>query len=149
MNKKSIKETERRELKADLLAGRGAQKTGLEEKKKGKTFVDDLDKCTTLNEIIDFLCSSMPLATLKDRVGHISDNELVLVLQAAGLRVNVNRGYEPRHVEKVILAAARYADFPKKKTIKIFKEEIIKKISILEQEKNDNSTEIKIQASLV
>lgn len=149
MSKKSMKEMERRELRADLLAGKGAKKTGLEEKKKGKTFVDDLDKCASLNDIIDFLCSSMPLITLKDRITHISDNELVLVLQAAGLRVNVSRGYEPRHVEKVILAAAHYSELPKKKTIKFFKEEVMKKIAILEQGENDNAVEVNLRTVLV
>lgn len=148
MNKKIQKETERKELKADLLAGKDAQKKVLEEKKKGKTFVEELNKCETLASVVKFLCDSMPLATLKDRIKHISDNELVVVLQAAGLRVNVDRGYEPRHVEKVILAAARCTEAPIKKGIKVFKEEVKRKIAMVEQAENDNLSVINVQANL-
>jgi len=97
----------RRDLKADLIAGKGPENPPLVEKKKGKAFLEALDKCQTSEEIINLLCKTMPLDIIKDRSGHVTENPLVLNFRKAAMRVNIEQGYEPRHGDMVMLAVEK------------------------------------------
>ena len=99
-----VRTTKREVLKADLIAGRTSDDEILTANKKGKLFVEALDKCETPEDIINLLCRTMSLATIKDRAGHVTDNALVLNFRKAALDLNIKGGYEPRHGELVMLA---------------------------------------------
>ena len=98
------KTAKREALKADLIAGRGSNEDILTANKKGKFFVEALDKCQTPEDIVNLLCKTMSLATVKDRASHVTDNPLVLNFRKAALDLNIKGGYEPRHGELVMLA---------------------------------------------
>jgi len=95
---------ERTKLKADLIAGRGSDQEVLTENKKGKAFVEALNKCETAEDVINLLCKTMTLDIIKDRASHVTDQPLVLNFRKAALEQNIKGGYEPRHGEKVMLA---------------------------------------------
>ena len=99
----------RETLKADLIAGRGSEK--LEEKKKGKAFVEALDNCKDTKDIVNLLCRTMPLNVIKDRLNYTTDNPLVLNFRKAAMIVNINQGYEPRHGDLVMLAVEKGSHF--------------------------------------
>ena len=98
---------DRTKLKADLIAGIGSDQEVLTENKKGKAFVEALNKCETAEDVINLLCKTMALDIIKDRVSHVTDQPLVLNFRKAALEQNIKGGYEPRHGEKVMLAVEK------------------------------------------
>ena len=119
-------------LKADLIAGRGSNEDVLTESKKGKAFVEALDKCQTAEEVINLLCKTMSLATIKDRASWVTDNPLVLNLRKTALTVDIKRGREPRHGEMVMLAVEKGSHLTKG-GIEGFKDVLKKSIAAREQ----------------
>lgn len=123
---------QREALKADLIAGKGPKDEPLTEKKKGKTFLEALDNCQNTEEVINLLCHTMPLATIKDRAGYVTENPLILNFRKEAMRVNIKAGYDPRHGDLVMLAVEKGSHF-EKDGIKGFKEKLYKGLKEREQ----------------
>ena len=123
---------EREALKADLFAGRSSNEDVLTGNKKGKAFAEALDKCKTAEDVINLLCKTMPLATIKDRASHVTENPLVLNFRKAALDLNIRGGYEPRHGEMVMLAIEKGSHLTKG-GIEGFKDVLKKSIAAREQ----------------
>lgn len=117
--------TKREALKADLIAGKGPDNEPLEAKKKGKIFVESLEKCETSEDVINLLCQTMPLNTIKDRAGYVTENPLVLNFRKAAMVVNIDGGYDPRHGDLVMIAVEKGSHF-EKDGIKGFKDKLFK-----------------------
>lgn len=126
------KTTKREALKAALIAGEGPENEPLVEKKKGKLFAEALDRCESSEDVINLLCNTMPLATIKDRAGHVTENPLILNFRKAAMLVNIDGGYEPRHGDMVMIAVEKGSHF-EKDGIKGFKDKLYKGIKEREQ----------------
>ncbi|MBO5038549.1 MAG: hypothetical protein J6C85_03725 [Alphaproteobacteria bacterium] len=118
----------------------------VQENKKGvngKAFVSALDECQTAEEVFNLLGKTMDKATLKDRVGHVSDNDLINVLHAQKARCNIDLGCRTSHEDCANLAAHRYQQITKK-GVKAFKAELNKHIT--KENTKDNGLTIRMMA---
>ena len=79
--------------------------------------------------------------TLRDRVGHVNDNEKINNLHDKIARVNIGAGLRASHGDLAILAAKRYSDITGK-NVKFFKAECNKYITLKEAEKNKTSGKV-------
>lgn len=91
----------------------------------GKAFLAELDECRNQKEIFELLTKTMDRATLKDRVSHVNDNDLINALHAQKTRCNIKLGYRTSHEDCANLAAHRYQQITKK-GVKFFKTELNK-----------------------
>lgn len=100
----------------------------VQESKKGvngKAFVSALDECKTAEDVFILLNKAMDKETLKDRVSHVNDNELINALHAQKARCNIELGYRTSHEDCANLAVQRYQKITNK-GVKAFKAELNK-----------------------
>lgn len=105
----------------------------MSEKKKGidgKSLLTSLEQCHTSREIFEVLHNTMDNDTLKERLGNLSDNDLVVALNKQRTIVNIrnNPQYYTTHQDAVTLAAAKYIEVTKG-SVKDFKTEAKKEIA--------------------
>lgn len=94
----------------------------------GKAFVSALDECQTAEDVFVLLNKAMDRETLKDRAGHVNDNDLINALHAQKARCNIELGYRTSHEDCVTMAAQRYQQMTGK-GVKFFKAELNKHIT--------------------
>lgn len=77
----------------------------------GKAFIEKLDACITEKDekgIFNLLHETMSDDILKDRVKHMSDNDLVIALKSQAARFNTLGGCRTSHEDCVIMAAGAF-----------------------------------------
>lgn len=79
-----------------------------EERVNGKLFIENLDKCKSKEDVFDLLNRTMDRATLKDRVSHTNNNDLINQLNSVKARVNIEQGCRTSHMDCVTMAADKY-----------------------------------------
>jgi len=91
----------------------------------GKAFVAALEECLNAKAIFELLQTTMDKDTLKDRLLHVNDNELINALHAQKAKCNIKLGYRTFHQDCLDMAADRYHTVTKKSP-KFFKAELNK-----------------------